>query len=89
MYLESQDSIGAFLKNLVVEPGSSIKGNELYENYTQFCDKNGLKPLTQKDFGQILPARGINKQRKAGGIVYENIAIRGCEDENGSNLEKK
>jgi energy-coupling factor transporter ATP-binding protein EcfA2 len=40
--------------DIIEDPNDKIKGSELYELYTAWCDRKGIKPLSRNDFYMIV-----------------------------------
>jgi putative DNA primase/helicase len=54
-YKSSNDSVYAFTQEYIKEEtGSTIRRQELYETYKQFCEDNGNKPVSQIKFNNQL-----------------------------------
>jgi putative DNA primase/helicase len=67
-YREEMDVLGGFLKDRCVERVDLREAAAtLYSNYTNWCESNGERPLTQQRFGVALADRGFtpNRTRRA------------------------
>jgi putative DNA primase/helicase len=65
-YRTESDLLGEFLAdNTTADPTAEIKQRELYLDYTQWCDVNGLKPVSKRVLTEQLTERGFG-QRKSG-----------------------
>jgi len=74
-YRQSEDTLQDFFDDCcILAPHAQVKAGELYEAYRDWCNRNGLKPLNGKSFGQKLRARFSWK--KSGTIIYEGIGLK-------------
>uniref|UniRef100_A0A7V4G682 DNA primase n=1 Tax=Desulfobacca acetoxidans TaxID=60893 RepID=A0A7V4G682_9BACT len=74
-YRQSEDTLQDFFDDCcILAPHAQVKAGELYEAYRDWCNRNGLKPLNGKSFGQKLRARFSWK--KSGIIIYEGIGLK-------------
>lgn len=46
-----------------------------YDDYKTWCEQSGLKPLSMNDWKHRMAERGIDKKRKANGMVYVGIGL--------------
>ncbi|MEW6523649.1 MAG: phage/plasmid primase, P4 family [Bacillota bacterium] len=77
-YRQDQDVLAAFLAECcMVNPLAKVPAKDLYQCYLQWCDENGERATTQRDFGMRLTERGFERYRggKKGSIVWRGIGI--------------
>lgn len=67
-YLESEDTLGAWLDECCERKGST-EGKALYEIYRMWCDRNGEHALTRRGWGNALEERGFGASRRGTGGV--------------------
>lgn len=83
-YEKESDTIGEFLEQRTKRvDGLSVKAGEFYNAYSKWCVDNGHKPLASNSFGIELLRRGLKKERKMFGFVYDGIVLN--EDETSEN----
>jgi putative DNA primase/helicase len=74
-YREEEDVVGLFISDCcVIAPGAKAKGQELYDAYKNWCDREGRKPIWQVKFGEQLKSKF--EWKKEGTIVYYGIGLR-------------
>lgn len=74
-YKEEEDVVGLFIRDCcVIAPGTTAKGQELYDAYKSWCEREGRKPLWQVKFGEQLKSKF--KWKKEGVVVYFGIGLR-------------
>lgn len=63
-YRADMDLLGAFLdETCVLLPGIQCAADALYKAYTDWCDDNGERPLSQRRLGQTLTERGLDRKK--------------------------
>jgi putative DNA primase/helicase len=74
-YRQSEDTLQDFFDDCcILAPQAQVKAGELYEAYKDWCNRNGLKPLNGKSFGEKLKAKF--NWKKSGTIFYEGIGLK-------------
>jgi len=74
-YKEEEDVVGLFISDCcVIAPNEKAKGQELYDAYKNWCDREGRKPIWQVKFGEQLKSR--LEWKKDGAIYYFGIGLR-------------
>jgi putative DNA primase/helicase len=70
-YRAEMDYIGTYLAAMCVEAaGAKVQVKELYEQYLQWCFKEGQNPIKQKTFKTRMHERGYASRRGTGGNYY-------------------
>lgn len=70
-YKEEMDILGPFLyERCYVDPTQKISAKELYEDYSNWCFKNGEIALKNRAFYRILETLGYKKERGAGNKYF-------------------
>lgn len=74
-YQEISDTIGIFLSEAIVySKGDYVKGQELYENYTTWCNHNGYNELNMQNFYSELRTKKLLTERvKINGKRVRNV----------------
>jgi len=63
-YWEERDNVSVFAKScLVPQPGMKLRAGDAYKGYQTWCEKNGLRPASQRSFGDRLNTLGFKKER--------------------------
>jgi putative DNA primase/helicase len=63
-YRSDMDLTSQFLQDCcVLENGASATARELYEEYVEWCESNGQRPISQLALGQRLKAKGLQQTR--------------------------
>jgi len=63
-YRTENDPIGEFFEDcVVVDNSANVRSADLYQRYTQYSEDNGLSPVSQKAFAQILKERGFQSEK--------------------------
>ncbi|MCK9228813.1 MAG: phage/plasmid primase, P4 family [Syntrophorhabdaceae bacterium] len=74
-YQKDEDIIGKFLDEKTVQnKNCTTKAGELYKNYKEWCEDNGIYPLNSKRFGTEMKRR-YDWQRDRSGIHYIGIEV--------------
>lgn len=74
-YKEERDNVSVFAEHGVVrEQGSTLKAGLLYKAYLTWCENNGLRPASQRSFGDKMSELGFEKRRGAN-YVYLNLRL--------------
>lgn len=66
-YLESEDTIGAWLEECTERGISNTEGATLYRNYSEWCEANGDNPYSRRGWANALIERGIEPGKGTGG----------------------
>ena len=75
-YLDSNDSIGAWLTTVNRKEGGKSRTVDLYENYREWCIAEGENPASVKRFSILLQNRGFKKKRNsAGQFEFEGLEV--------------
>lgn len=79
-YRDEMDVVGEFMSECTYEPkpgtdpteaaGVTVKANDLYKEYQEWCEDAGERAVTRTSFGRKLTERGYEKKRMTTGIVY-------------------
>jgi putative DNA primase/helicase len=73
-YKEEEDVVGLFIGDCcVIAAGAKAKGQELYDAYKSWCDREGRKPMWQVKFGEQMKSRF--EWKKEGVVVYYGIGL--------------
>jgi putative DNA primase/helicase len=76
-YRGDMDIIGQWLEDeCVVSKEAFVRAQQLYENYRNWAEQGGYRPMSQNAFSRKIETRGVTKRRTASGRVYEGIALR-------------
>lgn len=76
-YRQAEDVIGRFVDDaLIIMPGNSITGQQMYQIYTTWCKANGEFAKRQNEFSEAMKNRGFNKQRMSTGVKYTGVSAR-------------
>jgi putative DNA primase/helicase len=63
-YRADMDILGAFLADRCVQfPYAQVTAEHLYRAYTDWCDENGERPITQRRLGMSLTERGFDRAK--------------------------
>ncbi len=74
-YREEEDVVGLFIADCcVISSGTKAGGQELYDAYKRWCDREGRKPLSGVKFGEQMKAKF--QWEKKGKIIYSGICLR-------------
>jgi len=77
-YRQEMDILGDFLADrCVLEPGAAVSAGDLYDSYTDWAQKTGEKPMSQKALGGHLTERGFEKSRSRHQRQWRGIRLRG------------
>ena len=76
-YRAEQDVIAAFLNDYcVLDPTAKTPIKTVYKVYTQWCEENGEKPLSQRELGAQLVERGCQRARGSKGMrIWTGIGL--------------
>ena len=79
-YMNAEDQIASWIEDHCIEdPNAMTRSMMLYENYKEWCERNGLRHGTQKAFSEKLSERQLDKTRDSKG----RWAFIGLEVKNG------
>ena len=68
-YRAEMDVLGDFItERCVLGPRCTVPKGELYAAYAQWCKENHETPITKREFGQQIQARGIGERKGAKGV---------------------
>ena len=79
-YRTEMDILGSFLADCCeINPDGEVASKELYQAYGEWCEENGERPVSQKDFGMRLTERGFHggRQGKERTRTWEGLALLG------------
>lgn len=78
-YRAEQDLIGAFVDDCCCrDEFSSSRAKDLYAAFQRWCESNGERPATQREFGQRLSERGFTRERGTANVhLWRGIALNG------------
>lgn len=80
-YRAEMDVLGAFMTDRCVQfPHAAASAKALYAAYTDWCDENGERPVSQRRFGMSLTERGFDR-RRAGSLQHWHWYGIGLADE--------
>ncbi|MBI4602720.1 MAG: bifunctional DNA primase/polymerase [Planctomycetes bacterium] len=76
-YREDSDLVGEFVTECCLEsPRLSTRAFTLYRAYRQWAEDSGLRPMSQRAFGERLQERGYARARGTGGpYVYHGVGL--------------
>lgn len=66
--LDSDSAYAYFVDCIREQPDNHLLFSAVYENYTWWCNENGIKPVNGSNFGKRLKALGVKSGRLGGGI---------------------
>jgi len=76
-YREEMDILAGFLVECcVINTNAKARAGELYAAYREWCEKNGEKPVSQRNFGSRLQERGLKSARTRRYRMWEGIGIQ-------------
>lgn len=68
-YHAEMDILAQFLdERCIVNPLAKVKAGDLYKAYVEWCEGNGERPLSQRNFGMRLAERGFERRKSTGGL---------------------
>jgi putative DNA primase/helicase len=68
-YRAEQDPLAAFIAECcVVESAAFAVTRNLYQTYSDWCDKSGEHALTLREFGEAMTSRGFLSEKGSGGV---------------------
>lgn len=69
--------VSAYLKKAVkAKPGEHVKAAWLFDQYREWCNATGTRPLSAQAFAKTVEATGIAKRRSNSGFQYLDITPR-------------
>ena len=75
-YREQNDWIGDFIDACcVLGAGFHTSSGKLYEEYKEYCQKNGEYPRGVKSFVSALMTKGLNKRKTNKGKIFDGIGL--------------
>lgn len=76
-YADSADSVGQWLTDCGIrQPGARGEGGEaLHRDYTEYCTREGWRPLGSRKFAQALDAHGFPAKRSAGANIRPGLGL--------------
>ncbi|MBO5365579.1 MAG: hypothetical protein J6A39_03030, partial [Peptococcaceae bacterium] len=78
-YFTEQDIFKLFVEEYyVADANGKIYAKNVYQDYCNWCDYNGEKPVSNIIFSKELQRLGINRTKDRNGIVY-GLMPRECE----------
>lgn len=70
-YRDSEDMVGQFLADrAVLAPNAQCAKKAMYADYTQWCERNGERPVSQRALSKVLQSHGLDEYRGSGGMRY-------------------
>lgn len=76
-YRKEMDLLGAWIdQECHPIPGVRTPSRQLYENYRNWCESAGVKPLSQMVFVRKLDTRGFHRHHTRTGNVIQGLALR-------------
>lgn len=78
-YRRDVDTVAQFMEastedhTVAVADEQSMPSRNLHAVYRAWCDRNGIKPLGERRFGQRMESLGFERKRLAGGIVWLGV----------------
>jgi len=73
-YRRERDNVEGFCEAMIVrEAKAKVQAGVLYKSYTDWCEVNGLRPASQRSFGDRLTTLGYEKKT---GAVYYYLDVR-------------
>jgi putative DNA primase/helicase len=77
-YRKESDIIGIFLEDkCVFEEGLVMSSSDLYKRYNEWCQENGLNPLSQNQFSPKIESRGFKKSKATNGDFKGSMVWHG------------
>jgi putative DNA primase/helicase len=73
-YRDEMDTIGHFLTEKT-EVGDSVYSKTLYIAYTNWCEEDGDKPITQRSFSQALTEKGYESKKTNRGRLFLGLSV--------------
>jgi len=74
-YRSEMDALGEFIEQCCIKrPDARVGVTDFYQNYRQWCEKTGEKPLTQAAFSERLFERGFEK-KKSGTMIWLRVGL--------------
>ena len=74
-YKQEEDVLGLFIADCcVIIPGAKAKGQELYDAYKEWCEREGRRPLSGVKFGEQMKAKF--EWKKDGVVFYFGIGLK-------------
>lgn len=68
-YRSEMDVLGAFIEDCcVIHTDAQVTSRAIYAAYTEWCERNGEKPIRKNLFGQRLKERGFEATKGAQGV---------------------
>lgn len=76
-YRSEMDAIGRFIEErCILKPNTQVRGKQIYEAYSTWCEENGDKDLGQHKFGRYLREDcGLKKEHARGGSLWSGIGL--------------
>lgn len=76
-YRKEMDLLGAWIdQECDVTPGRRTSSRQLYENYRNWCESGGIKPMSMMMFVRKLPTRGFRHDHTRTGNVIVGLTLR-------------
>ena len=77
-YRDEQDVLGEFISSeCIMDPGEFVAKDRLFDTYKKFCDDNGEKPVSKKNFGSRMIEKGFDKNvRRGRKRVWKGIQLK-------------
>lgn len=75
-YRSAEDFVASFVEECCIEGSlETIKAGILYESFCSWCEDNGIKPITNTDFGRRMGQK-YPRGRKPDGIFYVGLGLK-------------
>jgi len=75
-YMNENNSIGEFIQTEITRKANNdISNQDLYNNYCNYCDDNGIERRTIKEFKKELEKKGFVSERKKFGMIWKNVIL--------------
>jgi putative DNA primase/helicase len=76
-YRKDNDSVGQWIEDVcIVHKDRKSSMTELYESYEAWCDKNGLKAISNSSLGKDLNRRGFQGIKERAGNARLGIGLQ-------------
>jgi len=74
-YRQSQDVVAEFVADAcIVQSGATVKSNDLFAAYSEWCKTAGERPMSRTRFGTSLAAAGYLK-RRSNGVYWDGLDV--------------
>jgi putative DNA primase/helicase len=81
-YRTEQDLLGHFIaEHCITGPTERATAEALYRAYSNWAEKGGERPITQRSFGSAMTERGFDRRTVNGRTTYRGIRPRSAQDD--------